>query len=143
MSTQPIVLVPGSFDPLHSGHIALLEEASIFGTVIVLLKGDDRLKNKNGKILMKAIDRKVILESIKYVGAVLIYDSNYADSDDFSEVLKSLKPDFWAIGEREINCGEPDYLIKLAEKLGIKILYGIGGERIHSSSEILKNYATI
>ena len=32
-----IVLVSGGFDPIHSGHIKLISEASKYGDVVVLL----------------------------------------------------------------------------------------------------------
>lgn len=134
------VIVPGAFDPIHPGHIELLKEASKLGKVIVILKGDHRLIKKKKKILMCADDRAKILESVKYVDEVIIYDSNLKDHEDFSIVLDYITPDIWALGETKSNCGEPTYLIKLAKKLGVKVLYGVGGKRIHSSSQILKDY---
>ena len=44
-----IVLISGGFDPIHSGHIALIQEAAKFGDVIVLLNSDEWLRNKKGK----------------------------------------------------------------------------------------------
>ena len=35
-----IVLVSGGFDPIHSGHIKLISEASKYGDVVVLLNSD-------------------------------------------------------------------------------------------------------
>ena len=35
-----IVLVSGGFDPIHSGHIALIKDASNYGEVVVLLNSD-------------------------------------------------------------------------------------------------------
>ena len=35
-----IVLVSGGFDPVHSGHIKLIEDASNHGKVVVLLNSD-------------------------------------------------------------------------------------------------------
>ena len=45
-----IILVSGGFDPIHSGHIYLIREASKHGEVIVLLNSDKWLRKKN-KIL--------------------------------------------------------------------------------------------
>ena len=47
--TSSVVLVTGGFDPLHSGHIALINEAAKHGEVIVLLNSDNWLRNKKGK----------------------------------------------------------------------------------------------
>ena len=42
-----IVLISGGFDPIHSGHIHLINEASKHGGVIVLLNSDEWLRKKN------------------------------------------------------------------------------------------------
>ena len=47
-----IVLVSGGFDPVHSGHIKLIEEASRYGNIIVLLNSDKWLENKKGKAFL-------------------------------------------------------------------------------------------
>ena len=45
-----ILVVSGGFDPIHSGHIACLEEAKKLGdTLIVALNSDDWLIKKKGK----------------------------------------------------------------------------------------------
>ena len=44
-----IILVSGGFDPLHSGHIALIQEASKLGDVVVLLNSDKWLQEKKGE----------------------------------------------------------------------------------------------
>ena len=47
-----IVLVSGGFDPVHSGHIVLIQEASKFGDVVILLNSDEWLHTKKGKELL-------------------------------------------------------------------------------------------
>ena len=44
-----IILVSGGFDPIHSGHIKLINEANKYGDVVVLLNSDQWLRNKKGK----------------------------------------------------------------------------------------------
>ena len=46
---RELVLVSGGFDPVHSGHVYLIQEASKYGDVIVLLNSDEWLRNKKGK----------------------------------------------------------------------------------------------
>ena len=43
-----IVLVSGGFDPIHSGHIKLIQDASNYGKVVILLNSDKWLQNKKG-----------------------------------------------------------------------------------------------
>lgn len=135
------VMVPGSFDPLHKGHIELLRAASELGEVYIVLKGDQRLTRKKGKVLMSADDRFEILKAITYVHDVIIYDTGpQKDHDDFMEIMVALEPDIWAIGDTEERCIEPEYLMKKAKRMGISVHYNVGGEKTHSSTQILENY---
>ena len=60
-----ISVVSGGFDPLHPGHIRLIEEATHWGSVIVLLNSDEWLIRKKGACLMTFDDRKEVDLSIK------------------------------------------------------------------------------
>ena len=44
--SKNIVIISGGFDPLHSGHIDMISEASKFGEVVVLLNSDNWLIKK-------------------------------------------------------------------------------------------------
>ena len=47
---KKVTVVSGGFDPIHSGHIAYLEDAKQHGDIlIVLLNSDKWLENKKGK----------------------------------------------------------------------------------------------
>lgn len=135
-----LVAVNGCFDPIHSGHIALFREAAKLGRVIVILKGDKRIRRK--KIpLLSADERAEIVRSIRYVDDVFIYDcGDERDHEDFSEALEILKPDIYAAGADRKNSQDIPLIFPTCEKLGIKIIYGVGGDKISHSSEILKKY---
>mgnify|MGYP000259396903 CR=1 FL=1 len=61
-----IVLVSGGFDPIHSGHVKLIEHASKYGGVVVLLNSDEWLKKKKGREFLNFKERKIIMyEAIK------------------------------------------------------------------------------
>ena len=137
-----IVLVSGGFDPIHSGHIKLIEEASRFGVVVVLLNSDKWLQNKKGKAFLPFEERKIIMKAIKNVIDVIIcgeFDNTCIDG--LKKVVKKY----------------PNYLIKFAnggdrndkstpetvfcKENGIETLWGIGGEnKSNSSSWILKKW---
>ena len=55
-----IVLVSGGFDPVHSGHIKLIKEASKYGDVVVLLNSDRWLREKKGREFLSYNERKII-----------------------------------------------------------------------------------
>ncbi len=71
-----IVMVSGGFDPIHSGHIKLIREASNYGKVVVLLNSDAWLKNKKGKEFLSFNERKIIMEEIKNVIDVLSFNDS-------------------------------------------------------------------
>ena len=51
-----IILVSGGFDPIHSGHIKLINDANKYGDVVVLLNSDEWLRNKKGKEFLSKPD---------------------------------------------------------------------------------------
>ena len=69
-----IILVSGGFDPIHSGHIALIQEAAKLGDVVVLLNSDNWLQEKKGKEFLSFKEREIIMDSIKKVIDVISFD---------------------------------------------------------------------
>ena len=62
---EKIVLVTGGFDPLHSGHIALFQEAKKLGDkLIVGINSDAWLTRKKGQAFMSFSERKTIIDAI-------------------------------------------------------------------------------
>ena len=64
---RELVLVSGGFDPIHSGHIFLIQEASKYGDVIVLLNSDQWLREKKGREFLPFAEREIIMKSLKNV----------------------------------------------------------------------------
>lgn len=84
------VFTNGCFDVLHRGHVELLSYCANIGEVIVGLNSDKsvrRLKG-NSRPINNQDDRRIILESIKYVSEVIIFEE-----DTPYELIKILKPD--------------------------------------------------
>ena len=137
----PIVVVSGGFDPIHSGHIALLQNAAQRNNVqkiIVLLNSDEWLTRKKGKPFMPFNERKSVIENLSMVGAVVGFD----DSDNTAIAglldVKETFPD-----RRIIFCNGGDRHkenIPEASVEGVEFQFGIGGEnKANSSSWILRN----
>ena len=86
-----VVFTNGCFDILHVGHIKLLEYCSTFGKVIVGLNSDEsvrRIKGTNRPINSQT-DRKLLLESIRFVDEVIIFEE-----DTPLQLIKRINPDF-------------------------------------------------
>lgn len=76
------VLTYGTFDLLHVGHINLLKRARNLGDQLVVgLSTDAFNKKKEKKSYYSYEDRKLILESIRYVDAV-IAENNWEQKID-------------------------------------------------------------
>ena len=111
-----IVFTNGVFDIIHVGHIKLLEKAKSFGDYLIvgmnsdlsvkLLKGEDRPYNDEQS-------RKYVLESIKFVDEVRIFDEKSVYS-----LIKEIKPDVLVKGG--------DYTIKTI--VGAEFVMNYGGE---------------
>ena len=67
MQQRKIVAVSGGFDPIHVGHIRMIQEASELGDVVVIANSDEWLLRKKGYVFMKYKERQEILKSIKGV----------------------------------------------------------------------------
>ena len=137
-----IILVSGGFDPLHSGHIKLINEANKYGDVVVLLNSDTWLKNKKGKEFLPFYERKIIMQNIKGVIDVIEFDDSDKSCVDGIQKAMSIfqnnKIKFANGGDRN-NKTTPEKEFCL--KNNIETLFGIGGnDKSNSSSWILKKW---
>ena len=137
-----IVLVSGGFDPIHSGHIKLIEEASRHGNIVVLLNSDEWLENKKGKAFLPFVERKIIMSALKNVIDVIVCgELDNTCIDGMQKVIQkypNLKIKFANGGDRNDKSTPESVFCK---KNGIETLWGIGGEnKSNSSSWILKQW---
>jgi len=131
-----VIAISGGFDPIHSGHIDMINEAFKYGKVVVILNSDDWLVRKKGKYFMNWQERAKILLNIKNVNDVIAVDDN---DNSVCDALLKLKPDYFANGGDRKENNTPE--LTLCLELGIKPLFNIGGNKTQSSSELLNNYA--
>jgi len=141
-----IVLVSGGFDPVHSGHIALIQEAAKFGSVVVLLNSDKWLCTKKGKEFLPYKEREIIIGSIKTVIDVLSFDDS--DTTCIDGIQKAInkypnhKIKFANGGDRKGMTTLENKETNFCEKNGVETLWGIGGDfKKNSSSWILKRWS--
>lgn len=137
-----LVLVSGGFDPIHSGHIKLIREASQYGKVVVLLNSDKWLQNKKGKEFLPFYEREIIMKELKNVIDVLGFDDSDKTCIDGLRIArkKYIKENImFANGGDRNDKTTPESVF--CEENNIKLLWGVGGnDKSNSSSWILKKW---
>mgnify|MGYP001346730287 FL=1 len=137
-----LVLVSGGFDPIHSGHIKLIREASQYGKVVVLLNSDKWLRNKKGKEFLPFYEREIIMKELKNVVDVLGFDDSDKTCIDGLRIArkKYIKENImFANGGDRNDKTTPESVF--CEKNNIELLWGVGGnDKSNSSSWILKKW---
>lgn len=97
-----IIWVNGCFDLMHLGHIEMLKYARNLGSVLYVgIDSDIRIKQMKGedRPYNNEMTRFVILESLKFVEKVMIYDTDY----QLQEYIRQISPAKMVIGEEYKN----------------------------------------
>ena len=91
------VITYGNFDLLHYGHINLLRRAKELGDYLIVALSDDEFseKHKNKKCYFKYEERKLLLESIRYVDLVIPEKSWEQKTED----IKLYHADIFVMGD--------------------------------------------
>ena len=142
-----VSLITGGFDPLHSGHIALIKSAAhigVYNLVCIGLNSDAWLYRKKGYVFMPYEERKEILENIASVHKVISFD----DSDDSSCDAIQRCVGHYEFVDKIIFCNGgdrteqniPEFNFKPEGDIEVEFAFGIGGtDKKNSSSELVKN----
>lgn len=146
-----VVAVSGGFDPVHIGHVRLMNEAKKLGKkLVVILNNDNWLLAKKGFVFMNERERKEILESFAAVDRVIVTRHKRNDPDrSICRELRKLHPDIFANGgdrdkadaQNKHSSLNPEAV--LCERLGIKTVFSVGkGGKVRSSSELVTRFRT-
>ena len=141
MSKKKAVIVSGYFNPIHKGHLELLRKANEFSDdyVIAIVNSDLQRELKGSKEFQDENERLEIVSSIRYVGVAMISkDLDRAQIETIKHVHNEYGQDwelYFANGGDQNNDSIPES--EVCNKLGIKLLDGLGG-KIQSSSWLLK-----
>ena len=128
------ICVSGGFDPVHIGHLRMMQDAAQHGNLIVIVNSDKWLMRKKGYIFMPFKERCEILR-----GFECVTDTTFVDDKDNTvcEALRRIKPDYFANGGDPKTDNTPE--MDVCNELGIELLWGIGGGKIQSSSTLVKD----
>jgi rfaE bifunctional protein nucleotidyltransferase chain/domain len=127
------VMVNGTFDVLHPGHIALLNTARSYGNhLVVAIDTDRRVKELKGeqRPINNQNDRRIMLSALKAVDIVDFFDS----TEELIKLMKRYKPDVYVKGsdwKHDTNstahqyCKEVIYYDRIEEYSSTRIIQSI------------------
>jgi len=125
---KKIVFTNGCFDLLHLGHIEYLLKASVFGGALIVGLNSDasvrKIKGK-GRPIMDENSRAMVLASLRFVDAVVIFDQETP-----YDLIQLIQPDVLVKGEE----------YKIEDIVGHDIVQARGGKVI--TIELSEGYST-
>tara|TARA_B100000700_G_scaffold331012_1_gene460757 strand:- start:3946 stop:4479 length:534 start_codon:yes stop_codon:yes gene_type:complete len=146
---RPIYMTSGGFDPIHIGHLRCIQHTAAMasnadihpynmtGLVIVVVNGDRFLKRKKGYSFMPLAERMEIIDGFKGVDYVVPYDADFPDQTVIG-AISALRPSYFTKGGDRFDASTiPEW--EICQQIGCQILTGIGGGKIQSSSDLVKN----
>jgi D-beta-D-heptose 7-phosphate kinase/D-beta-D-heptose 1-phosphate adenosyltransferase len=123
------IVISGGFDPIHPGHIAMIEDAAEYGEVHIVVNSDEWLVRKKGFFFQPFTDWKKILEA--YTPHVHAVD----DADGtVCEALRWIKPTYFGNGGDRMKDNTPE--LDVCEELEIEPVFELGGGKYSSSSAL-------
>ena len=88
------VLVGGTFNMIHPGHLFFLKKAKEKGDYLVVVVANDKtVLRRKGFLVMPAVARKKVLENLRIVDRAVI-----GDERDFLKVVRKERPDTIVLG---------------------------------------------
>jgi cytidyltransferase-like protein len=124
-----IVIVSGFFNPLHGGHLDMIEAAAEMGDkLIVIVNNDIQQIQKKDKIILDQTNRSRLLGALRVVDEVVI------SIDEDPTVIKTLEaiakqhPDDTLVfangGDRDSEKAIPEG--EVCHKYNIQLVFGVG-----------------
>ncbi len=128
------VCTSGYFNPLHKGHVRLFEEAKKLGDyLIVIVNNDKQVALKGSKPFMDENERYEIVKALRCVDHVVI---SIDEDKTVCKTLEMIRPTIFAKGGDSVPTNVPER--ETCEAMGTKIVFNTGGDKVQSSSWLLK-----
>ena len=144
MQPERAAIVSGYFNPLHLGHLQMMEAAHDLGDgyLIVIVNNDAQQEMKKGKVIFDEATR------LRLVRALRVVDDAFVAVDTDGSVTESLRavraayPStdlvFCNGGDRRDPNAMPTTESAVCAELGIEMAFGVGGDdKTDSSTRVL------
>lgn len=123
------VVVAGTFDVLHPGHLYFLEEAAELGDLYVIIARDCNIDKKK-KMIFSEKERLKMIQSLKPVKRAILGDRN-----DFFKPIEEISPDYIFLGPDQ----DEKWVRSEITRRGLNIKVRRLPERLPYSSSEIKN----
>ncbi len=133
------VIVSGYFNPLHGGHVDMIESAAQLGDkLIVIVNNDAQQLLKKGKVILDEQNRYRLVDALSVVDEVVLsVDNEPPVIETLRHIAERYPKDeliFANGGDRDSDKVTPE--TPVCHELGIEMVYGVGGDKVDSSTRI-------
>lgn len=141
---KKVIITSGYFNPVHIGHINLIKEAKKLGDfLIVVVNNDQQVKLKGSVPFMPEQERLEIIKALKYADEVILsIDKDETQAESLRHIAQKYSGElvFAKGGDRNID-NIPESERQVCKQFGIKVVSQVGGNKVQSSSWLIKNSA--
>ena len=146
MTTTPAraAIVSGYFNPLHIGHLQMMEAARELGEghLVVIVNNDAQQEMKKGKVIFDEATRLRIVQALRVVDdAFVAVDTDGSVTASLRKVREAYPGAalvFCNGGDRRAPDAMPTNESAVCAELGIEMAFGVGGEdKADSSTRVL------
>lgn len=143
VKSKKIVITSGYFNPIHIGHINLIREAKKLGDfLVVIVNNDEQVKIKGSVPFMPEQERIEIVKALRYADdVVLSIDKDKTVAETLIAIAKKYPGAklFFAKGGDRNSGNIPENETRACTEFNITVVNGVGGDKIQSSSTLIKN----
>lgn len=135
-----IVIVSGFFNPLHGGHLDMIEAAAVMGDkLVVIVNNDVQQVLKKDKVILSEQNRSRLMTALRDVDEVVIAIDQDPPVSKTLELLAQKYPGDTLVfangGDRDSEKAIPEG--EVCRRYGIEMVFGVGGtEKADSSTRI-------
>lgn len=139
-----IVILSGFFNPLHGGHLDMIEEAAEMAEkLIIIVNNDVQQKLKKGKIILDERNRLRLISALKHVDDAILSIDQAPPVIETIRIIAKEHPNDEIIFANGGDRSSPEVVPEkeVCQEFNIKMVYSVGGtQKADSSTRI--NQAT-
>ena len=134
-----VIVLSGGFDPMHIGHLRMIQESAKMAEIVIAgVNSDEWLMRKKGYVFMPHEERVEMVQGTRGVSKAMAFDDDDNSACDLLRRVRALWPNFkvaFANGGDRTSDNIPE--IPVAEELDVHLIWGVGGGKIQSSSDLV------